>query len=145
MPWAETSAVQERIRFIADYESGLYTMTELCERFGVSRQTGYKWIHRYREEGAVGLGRPSRAPHHCPHQMSKAAEQALVAARRRYPTWGPRKLLAWLADRQPQLGASVSRPRRGLAVSQGTGQAAQTAPSTLGASGSSPFRDEGPQ
>ncbi len=39
MPWAETSAVKERLRFIADYDSGLYTMTELCERFGVSRET----------------------------------------------------------------------------------------------------------
>ncbi len=48
MPWAETSAVQERIRSIADYKSGLYTMTELRERFGVSRQTAYKWIQRYR-------------------------------------------------------------------------------------------------
>ena len=61
MPWTETSAVKERIRFISDYESGLYTMTELCERFGVSRQTGYKWIHRYREEGAAGLEDRSRS------------------------------------------------------------------------------------
>ncbi len=37
MPWAETSAVQERIRFIADYESKLYSMTERCKRLGVSR------------------------------------------------------------------------------------------------------------
>ncbi len=37
MPWAKTSAVQERIRFIADYESRLYSMTERCKRFGVSR------------------------------------------------------------------------------------------------------------
>ncbi len=55
MPWAETSAMQERIRFIADYNSGLDSMTEICARFGVSRQTGYKWVRRYREEGAVGL------------------------------------------------------------------------------------------
>ena len=46
MPWAETSAVQERIRFVKDYQSGLYPMTELCARFGVSRQTGYKWLSR---------------------------------------------------------------------------------------------------
>ena len=114
MPWAETSAVQERIRFIADYDSGLYTMTELCERFGVSRQTGYKWIHRYREEGAAGLDDRSRAPHRCPHRMSQAAERAIVAARRRHPTWGPRKLLAWLADRQPQL--ELPSPGRAAAL-----------------------------
>ena len=103
MPWAETSAVQERIRFVKDYQSGLYPMTELCARFGVSRQTGYKWLDRYLEQGAAGLEERSRAPHHCPHRMSLAAARALVATRRRHPTWGPRKLLAWLAHRHPEL------------------------------------------
>lgn len=103
MPWAETSIVQERIRFIADYNSGLYSMTELCFRFGVSRQTGYKWVRRYQREGALGLEDRSRAPHRCPHRMSEEAERAILTARRRHPTWGPRKLLAWLAAREPKL------------------------------------------
>ena len=88
MPWAETSAVQERIRFVKDYQSGLYPMTELCARCGVSRQTGYKWVDRYLEQGAAGLEDRSRAPHHCPHRMSPAAARAIVATRRRRPSWG---------------------------------------------------------
>ena len=42
MPWAQTAPMQERIRFIQDFRSELFTMTELCERFGISRKTGYE-------------------------------------------------------------------------------------------------------
>ena len=114
MPWTETSALQERIRFVKGYQSGLYHMTELCARFGVSRQTGYKWLSRYREQGALGLEDRSRAPRYCPHRMSQAAERAIVATRRRHPTWGPRKVLAWLADRHPEL--ELPSPGRAAAL-----------------------------
>jgi hypothetical protein len=53
MPWGETSAVPERIRFIKDYQSGLYPMTELCARFGVSRQTP-RFEHREARPGGSG-------------------------------------------------------------------------------------------
>jgi putative transposase len=119
MPWTKTSALQERIRFVKGYQSGLYPMTELCARFGVSRQTGYEWLGRYLEQGAVGLEDRSRAPRHCPHRMSRAAERAIVAARRRHPTWGPRKLLAWLADRHPEL--ELPSPGRAAAKTRATG------------------------
>ncbi len=47
MPWAQTSAMDERVRFIADHRSGLYTMAELCDRFGISRNAGDDpWIAR---------------------------------------------------------------------------------------------------
>ena len=51
MPWSETSPLNERQRFIRDYRSGLYSMTELCLRFRVSRKTSYKWVRRFEEEG----------------------------------------------------------------------------------------------
>lgn len=37
MPWEVTGAVKERTRFIETYLTGLYTLTELADRFGVSR------------------------------------------------------------------------------------------------------------
>jgi len=43
MPWRETSPMQERVRFVRDCQSGLYEMSELCERYNISRKTGYKW------------------------------------------------------------------------------------------------------
>ena len=99
MVWRETSPMQERIRFVRDFQSGLYVMTELCDRYGVSRKTGYKWLERFDAEGAVGLEERSRAPHSCPHRMPDEIRDALLAARRLHPTWGPKKLLAWLAVR----------------------------------------------
>ena len=94
MPWSETSPMQERIRFVKDHRSGVHEMRELCTRYGISRKTGYKWIHRFEEEGAAGLENRSRAPHRCEHRMSDAVREALLAVRHRHPSWGPRKLLA---------------------------------------------------
>ena len=37
MPWLETNPVLERQRFVKDVESGHWTMSELCVRYGISR------------------------------------------------------------------------------------------------------------
>jgi putative transposase len=103
MPWEETEPMKERMRFVADAERGLYSMTELCERYGISRRTGYKWRARYDASGPAGLREGSRAPHGCPHRLDAGVTEAIVEARRQHPSWGPRKLLAWLAERQPDL------------------------------------------
>jgi transposase InsO family protein len=93
----------ERARFIALHAEGLYAMSELCTRFGISRKTGYKWLARYAAEGLDGLIAHSRAPHACPHQTSAPAEAALVQARKAHPHWGPKKLVVYLARTQPDL------------------------------------------
>lgn len=102
MPWAETEPMKERARFVAEWERGHYTMTELCERFGVSRKTGYKRLDRWEAEGIDGLRDRSRAPRCCPHKVAPEIARAIVEARRQHPSWGPRKLLAWLAARHPE-------------------------------------------
>ncbi len=51
MPWLETVPVEERLQFIQDALSDRFTMSELCEQYGVSRRIGYKWLSRYEEEG----------------------------------------------------------------------------------------------
>ncbi len=101
MPWSETTLMSERLCFIADLERNLYSMTELCERHGISRKTGYKWADRYVAEGVEGLKDRSRAPKQCPHRTEDRVVEALVAARGKHPHWGPRKLLAYLRKRQP--------------------------------------------
>ena len=55
MPWLETAPVEQRERFIRDHRLALYTMTELSERYGISRKTGYKWLDRFDEGGRQGL------------------------------------------------------------------------------------------
>ncbi len=101
MPWSETSPMKERLRFIDDLESTLYTMTELSERYGISRKTGYKWTDRYVTEGVEGLRDRSRAPKRCPHRTQERVVEALLEARRQHPHWGPRKLLKVLRRRRP--------------------------------------------
>lgn len=103
MPWRQSDAVNERLQFVAAHQAGLYSMTELCERFGISRKSGYKWLGRYAEEGVRGLEARSHAPKHSPQRMSPEVEAALLEARLAHPSWGPKKLVAWLAPRRPDL------------------------------------------
>lgn len=93
----------ERARFITLHEEGLYSLSELCERCGVSRKTGYKWLARYQAAGLAGLEDQSRAPHSCPHRTAVKTEAALVRAREAHPHWGPKKLLPHLARTQSEL------------------------------------------
>ena len=101
MPWTETSPMEQREQFIADHRVGLFTMLDLCARYGISRKTGYKWLARFAEAGRQGLQERSRAPHTCPHRIAEAVATLLCAARRQHPSWGPAKLLAWLRPRYP--------------------------------------------
>jgi transposase InsO family protein len=103
MPWSETTKMRERMRFVVDAEGDLYTMTELCERYGISRMTGHKWLRRFRQDGVGGLEDRSRAPENCPHRTDAEVVNALVDARHRHPNWGARKLILWVAKRQPGL------------------------------------------
>src|SRR2546425_13324319 len=101
MPWRETAPMKERMRYVTDWERDLYSMVELCERYGISRRTGYKWLDRYERDGPPGLAERSRPPRHCPHRIDSVTATALVEVRRQHPSWGPRKLLAWLEERRP--------------------------------------------
>ena len=94
MPWREMSAVDARVAFVEDYRQGVDTMTELCARHGISRETGYEWVRRVEAGGAAALQDRSRRPHTSPTQTPAAVRDALIAARQRHPTWGPKKLLA---------------------------------------------------
>jgi putative transposase len=97
----EARAVDKRMRFISEVERGAETMTALCRRFGFSRNTGYKWLERYRSEGIEGLLDRSRAPHEHRQAVTPAIAERCLAVRRAYPTWGPVKVRAWLERREP--------------------------------------------
>ena len=108
MPWEVTGPVQERTRFIEIYLTGLYTITELAERFSVSRQKLYKWLARHNADGIRGLADRSRAPLHIPHRTSNEVADAIIAFRRRFPHMGPRKIIARLTELHPDLGWPAS-------------------------------------
>ena len=91
-----------RMRFVTDWQSGCWTMTELCADYQVSRKTGYKWADRYERSGPRGLHDRSRRPHASPLATDPALVDRLVALRRRHPRWGAKKLLVVAARRDPQ-------------------------------------------
>jgi len=101
MPWRVQTPMSARRDFIEDWLRGLYTMTELCARYGISRRIGYKWVARFEEGGLPGLEDRRRTPHTSPTRISPDLAAALLGARRAHPTWGPRKLLPYLRRRQP--------------------------------------------
>ena len=101
MPWSE-SRVDARIRFIQEYSSGDWTVVELARRHGIARKTAYKYLARFAEQGAVGLADRSRARHDQEQRTDAAIERRIVAAKQRYPCWGPRKILALLQRRFPE-------------------------------------------
>lgn len=110
MPWKGASLMDLRRQFLETRQKGLYTLTELCERFGISRKTGYKWLERHRTEGDKGLLDRSRRPHSCPWQMAPALAEELLAFRRAHPDWGPEKLLDLYSNQHPGLALpSISR------------------------------------
>ena len=103
MPWKTWSVIDQKLLFISDWLRDEEPRDALCARYGISRETGYQWWRRYQAEGPAGLEERSRAPHHHGRSMSAEAMLRLIELRKRKPCWGPRKLLAILRERQPQL------------------------------------------
>jgi len=101
MPWTETSAMDERVRFIADWLTGRYSKCSLCEAYGISRPTGDKWINRYQQSGAAGLQEQSRAPHRHSNAVPAGLAEQIVQAKLAHQDWGPKKVMDWLRREQP--------------------------------------------
>jgi putative transposase len=102
MPWRNTAPMDQRTQFIADHLRETQTITELCDQYGVSRKTGYKWIDRYLRLGPAGLEERSRRPHRAPNQTADEIVAAILEARHRHPVWGGKKLRALLQRRHPR-------------------------------------------
>ncbi|MEQ8818951.1 MAG: IS481 family transposase [Sumerlaeia bacterium] len=101
MPWKETSPKMEKVQFIAAWRTNQDSMAELCRQFGISRKTGYKIVARWRAEEEGAFTEHSRAPKSCPWATKAPVREAILALRRKHPTWGPKKLRARLAQDHP--------------------------------------------
>ena len=101
MPFEATRVMDQRLRFVAECLQGERPTTALCQAYGISRQTGYTWLARYRADGPAGLVDHARAPRRPGNSMAADVADAIVALRRERPHWDPKKLKAVLAQRQP--------------------------------------------
>lgn len=96
MPWKVTDCMDERVRFISRLLDG-ERMTDLCQQFGVSRKTGYKFLKRYRDCGFGGLTDLSRRRLSV-NRTSDTVEKMVIRLREDRPTWGPKKIQAKLKE-----------------------------------------------
>src|SRR5436309_1135797 len=97
MPWSSRSTMSLRHEFVTLALLDGANMQALCERFSISRQTGYKWLDRYRREGSAGLADRSRRPHSSPKRTGENMERAVLAVRDDHTAWGGRKIRNTLA------------------------------------------------
>jgi transposase len=88
----ERSVTEQRYNAVLEVlEAGL-PVTEVADRYGVSRQSVHTWIARYRAGGLEGLADRSHRPNRCPHQLAAAVEARVCELRRQHPGWGPQRL-----------------------------------------------------
>src|SRR6478672_8936482 len=81
MPWRELSVMEQREEFVKLALLPGANKSELCRRFGISRDKGYKWIRRYLAEGRGGLADRSRRPHRSPKRTGAAKEAEVLRVR----------------------------------------------------------------
>jgi len=93
--------MEEKLRFVFEYERGEHSMTELCQRYSIARETGYVWLRRYRAAGVAGLVEHNRAPQRRPQQTPEEIEQVVLELRQAHMRWGPRKLKRILERDEP--------------------------------------------
>jgi len=93
--------MEEKLRFIFEYERDEQSKSELCASFGISRETGYVWLRRYRELGKLGLVELNRAARRHPNQTPWEIEEQVLELRQAHMRWGPRKLKRVLERDEP--------------------------------------------
>lgn len=103
MPWMELLPMDAKVLFIGDWiRNGHKNISALCREHGISRKTGYKWTRRYESRGLEGLHEQSRCPVNSPYRVPYAIRRAVIDFARRFPNWGPKKLLVMLHSNYPE-------------------------------------------
>jgi transposase-like protein len=97
MPWRRVEPMQERAQFVVAAASGYFSITRLCERYGISRKTAYKWLGRYDGLDPATVQDRCRAPHTCPNALSDEIKAKVIETRKAHRFWAPRKIVAHLA------------------------------------------------
>src|ERR1051325_4830493 len=97
--WLRVDPMEQRVQFVHEVKQQIESISCLCRKFGISRKTGYKWLHRYRLHGWKGLHELSRRPRRCPHRTNAAWVRRIRKLRHKYPHWGWKKLRVMLQRR----------------------------------------------
>ena len=103
MPWKVINQMDLKIQFVTDLDKEHLSITDLSQKYGISRPTVYKWLGRYKKMGIEGLKEQSRAPKNCPHRTSEKILDLLIQEKLKNRKRGPRKVRAQLRVQYPEL------------------------------------------
>ena len=110
----ELSVMEQRYQAVLAVVRDGWTVTDVAEKWGVSRQSVHAWLARYRDGGLEALADRSHRPKRCPHQVAVGVEARLCEMRGRHPGWGPRRLAYELAKAGVEVVPSRSSIYRAL-------------------------------
>lgn len=91
MPWKEIEPMNQRMEF-ALRSLRTENFRVLCQEYGISTKTGYKWQQRLLKYGESGMAEESRRPHRSPRGLEEAVVCEMVRIKHNHPHWGPRKV-----------------------------------------------------
>ena len=94
MTWKVSDVMSQRKDFVVLASVDGANVSQLCERFGIARKTGYKWLNRYRQSGMEGLSDKPRTPHSFRTPTHNDVEKIVLEIRDQHPAWGGRKIRA---------------------------------------------------
>src|ERR1700720_848130 len=110
MPWKKSEPMDQRIEFAI---KGLRTLNfrALCQEYGISAKTGYKWRERFLREGLDGMEEESRRPKsHC-EQLPEEEVCEIVRLKLAHLSWGPRKIREFYLRRHGEVASESTFKR----------------------------------
>lgn len=103
MPWKITNAMDQKLQLIADWQSKYFSITDLSQKYGLSRRTVYKWLERYEKEGIDGLKDHERTPLSSPNQTKDDIVELIIQEKLKNRQRGPKKVFYQLKNRYPNI------------------------------------------
>ena len=112
MPWKKSEPMEQRTEFALKALKS-ENFRALCQEYGISTKTGYKWRERFLSRGIAGLAEESRRPQSHALELKPEEVCQIVRLKFAHPYWGPAKIRA-LYLRQHGEAASLSSFKRVL-------------------------------
>ena len=102
MPTRNHLTSEQKVQFCQEVSQRHISFAAACRAYRITRQTGYKWWHRYETAGVAALVERSRRPRRCPFQLRPHWLERIRQTRHRFPRWGAKKLHAVLRREFPR-------------------------------------------
>ena len=103
MPWKVINQMDLKVQLVTDHHKKHFSITDLSQKYGISRPTVYKWVRRFKKLGIEGLKELNRAPKNCPHRTDEKMIKLLIQEKLKNRKRGPRKVRAQLKRQYPKL------------------------------------------